>query len=87
MNDTYVELFVREFLKHDIAVAGIDHATTEAVCVVIDAIARNTDLKYGDDYQFHSSFFDGQGQRKVKFWFRDETKAFMLKLMGFTVDG
>lgn len=87
MKRAVVDFYVMEFLKHDIAVAGIDFATTEAVCVIVDELAKTTDLKYGTDYKFDMAYFDEQGNRKVRFCFEDEQRAFIVKLKGFDTDG
>lgn len=87
MSDAFVDFYVMEFLKHDVAVAGIEIATTEAVCMIVDQLARNAGLKYDIDYKFETAYFDHEGQRRAKFWFKDEQTAFMVKLKGFEING
>lgn len=79
----FVDFYVIDFMNDDVAVAGIDVATTEAACAIVDRLAHETGLKYGTDYKFEMSYFDQQGNRRIKFWFRDEQTAFMVKLKGF----
>jgi hypothetical protein len=83
MTGEYVDFFVIDFMDNDVAIAGIDVATTEAACTIVDRLAHETRLKYGIDYKFEMSYFDQQGNRRIKFWFKDEQTAFMVKLKGF----
>ena len=82
-----VEFLVSDFLEDTVAENGIDHATTEAVCKIVDRISSECQLRYNYNYKFESAYFDQTGKRLVKFMFFNEKDAMMTKLKGLSYDG
>jgi hypothetical protein len=87
MKPAVVEFLVTDFLDEVVAEGGIDHATTEAVCKIVDRISTECQLKYNYNYKFDSAYFDQTGKRIVKFVFFNEKDAMMTKLKGLSYDG
>lgn len=87
MKPAAVEFLVTDFLDEIVAEGGIDYATTEAVCKIVDRISSECQLRYNYNYKFDSAYFDRSGKRLVKFIFFNEKDAMMTKLKGLSYDG